>query len=91
MGGIVSDDPEANPDYHTWNHVYARYCDGNSWSGNQAEPVTVGSDTLYFRGHANMEALINHVKTNHGLSQATDVVMDGGNNLKYPNILNYTS
>ena len=50
MGGIMSADCTANPDYCNFNRVHMAYCDGNSFSGNRDEAVTVKGDKLYFRG-----------------------------------------
>lgn len=34
-GGIFSDNPERNPHFYNWNHVYIIYCDGFSFAGDR--------------------------------------------------------
>ena len=77
-GGIVDPDPEKNPNFHSWNHVWVPYCDGTSWSGNRVKPVKVGNTTIYYRGRANMQALAAALRRDAGMESATDVIMDGG-------------
>lgn len=40
----------AAQDYCNFNRVHMAYCDGNSFSGNADEPVTVNGKKIYFRG-----------------------------------------
>ncbi len=78
MGGILS--PNASVNWaSTWNAVYVGYCDGTSFSSNLAEPlVAAGKPPLWYRGRANMVAVIKDLLANRGLGAATDVLMDGG-------------
>ncbi|KAM7493670.1 hypothetical protein LguiB_028279 [Lonicera macranthoides] len=34
FSGILSDDPQFNPDFYNWNKVKVRYCDGASFTGD---------------------------------------------------------
>ena len=77
-GGIVDPDPLLNPNFHSWNHVWVPYCDGTSWSGNRIDPVTVGNGTIYYRGRANMQAIVAALRRDAGMEAASDVIMDGG-------------
>ena len=52
------------------------YCDGASFSGDVEAPVKVGSDTIYFRGHRILDAIIDEMSTK-GLSVATDFIVNG--------------
>ncbi|KAJ4727950.1 Pectin acetylesterase [Melia azedarach] len=44
--GILSNKPEENPDFFSWNRVKLRYCDGASFSGDSQNEDA----KLYFRG-----------------------------------------
>ena len=41
--GIFSRDPAMSPDFAGANHVYMRYCDGNSFAGDRESPVVTAS------------------------------------------------
>ena len=81
-GGIVDPDPARNPNFHDWNLVWVPYCDGTSWSGNQAKQVPVGGGNtttmLWYRGRANMQALVAALSRDQGMGAASDVLIDGG-------------
>ncbi|XP_075108751.1 pectin acetylesterase 8-like [Nicotiana tabacum] len=46
--GILSNEPNENPDFFNWNRVKVKYCDGSSFTGDieEVDPVT----GLHFRG-----------------------------------------
>eukprot|EP00946_MAST-07B_sp_MAST-7B-sp1_P001554 g1554.t1 len=77
-GGILDPDPKRNPNFHDWNLVWVPYCDGTSWSGNQANPVFVENKTIWYRGRANMRALVAALCRDQGMRAASDVLIDGG-------------
>lgn len=77
MGGITSDDCNNNPTFCNWNRVNLNYCDGNSFSGNRAAPVTVRGEPVYFRGHQILDATLNELASQFGLSKATHVLLSG--------------
>ncbi|QDZ20222.1 pectin acetylesterase [Chloropicon primus] len=74
---IFSADPKENPDFYNWNLVDVAYCDGASFSGNVAEPITVNGEEIYFRGKNILEATVWHLKYGKGMTFATDVVLAG--------------
>ena len=78
MSGIMS--PNASVNWaSTWNAVYVPYCDGTSFSSDLAEPLaTGGKSPVYYRGRANMQAVLEDLLANRGLGRATDVLIDGG-------------
>ena len=41
--GIFSRDPAMSPDFAGANHVYLRYCDGNSFAGDRESPIVTAS------------------------------------------------
>ncbi|KAK8951511.1 hypothetical protein KSP39_PZI004874 [Platanthera zijinensis] len=57
FSGILSDDPNMNPDFYNWNRVKLRYCDGASFAGDSH--YTNGTIILHFRGERIWEAIIN--------------------------------
>ena len=63
MGGIIGASAERNPDFYEDHHVHIAYCDGASLSSGRSEPVAVPPNryhngSLYFRGRANIDAVI---------------------------------
>ena len=63
--------------------VYAKYCDGTSWTGNVDDPISVYNgtagkyETIYYRGRRLLDALIDHLLQTQGVDEA-DVVLYGG-------------
>jgi len=76
-GGYFSPLPSDNPMMYNWNSVFLRYCDGGSFSGNNEVPASYKNATLYFRGKRLREAMYTSLLKEHGLGQATDVVVSG--------------
>ena len=63
--------------------VYAKYCDGTSWTGNVDDPISVyngtagKNETIYYRGRRLLDALMDHLLQKQGVDEA-DVVLYGG-------------
>ena len=38
QSGAMSRDATLNPQMNNWNHVWIKYCDGNSFTGNSEKP-----------------------------------------------------
>lgn len=74
--GLFSNDSTINPDFHNWNKVYARYCDGGSRAGDLATPAVVGNTSIYFRGGRILDALLDSLLSK-GLSSASDFLVGG--------------
>jgi hypothetical protein len=55
--------------------VFLRYCDGASFSGNNASTYPISGTELHFRGHHILNAAMDDLLNNRGLDQATDVVV----------------
>jgi len=57
--------------------VYVPYCTGDAHLGNNTEK---SDDTwgLYFDGHANFAAIVEHLIAEHGLGDAKNVLLTGG-------------
>eukprot|EP00158_Paraphelidium_tribonemae_P000167 Partr_v1_DN18920_c0_g1_i1_m61079 putative pectinacetylesterase len=80
-GGLMNSDPVANPTAHDWNKVWLQYCDGGSFTGNNATPATGtynGAEVpLFYRGAANLAAVLGDLKAHRGLDAASHVVVSG--------------
>lgn len=79
-GGILSDDPAINPDFHGWNHVYMVYCSSDQWSGDRG----AGEDSfgMHFRGRRIVDAIVADLSRPRApntstLDQATHVLLTG--------------
>mmetsp|Transcript_6146 Transcript_6146/g.15723 ORF Transcript_6146/g.15723 Transcript_6146/m.15723 type:complete len:387 (+) Transcript_6146:63-1223(+) len=72
-GELMVNDPILNPLAHDWNAAFLYYCDGASWTGNQAEPV----DGLYYRGWHNMQAAMADLVAKEDLGDATVALIGG--------------
>jgi hypothetical protein len=83
--GIFSDiELGDNPTFHDANRVYIHYCSSDMWSGANAGTVTPSTFTStaplsdwHFQGRAIATAVINDLKTSHGLDDAADVTFAG--------------
>jgi hypothetical protein len=62
---------------YNWNKIEIRYCDGASVSGDKTTPTVVGNTTLHFRGRSILDAEIESILTERGMSKATDVIVSG--------------
>ena len=49
-GWYLSNDTAINPMMASWTKVMVQYCDGGSWSGNNASITSHGTQQLHFRG-----------------------------------------
>eukprot|EP01084_Bolivina_argentea_P132121 233148_1 len=60
--GVLSDDPNINPDFYTGHHIFIYYCSGDVWTGQRTQPST-NPDTwgLYFSGHTILSAIIEYL------------------------------
>jgi hypothetical protein len=43
-GGVMAQDPDINPDFHTWNKVFIHYCDGASMGSSRTDPIPVSDN-----------------------------------------------
>ena len=84
-GGILSSDPNVNPDFHTWNAVFIHYCDGASFGGGRVDSVAVETSSgepasMWLRGRNNFDAVIDDLRRRHGMAQeaGSEVILSGG-------------
>jgi len=68
---------DTNPDFCDATAVHIPYCTGDAHLGNNTEK---SDDTwgLYFDGHANFAAIVEHLIAEYGLGDANDVLLTGG-------------
>ena len=73
--GVLSSDPDENPDFHNWTKFHLQYCDGASYAGSSS--TTVGASTLHFRGAAILDAFIDALLAIGGLAQGGSLIVGG--------------
>ncbi len=80
-GGLLNSSAATNPLSHDWNKVIMMYCDGGSYSGNNATAVPVwwnGTQRLiHYRGARNLNFALETLAKDHGMGDATDVLISG--------------
>jgi len=73
----LSNDPNVNPLMYNWNKAYFKYCDGAFFSGNNDTVAKYNGRSIYYRGFKILMALRQSLYADHGLGQATEVVVGG--------------
>ena len=71
---ILSDNPEENSFFFDYNHVYLKYCSGDTWTGTKNSFDKFG---LWFSGHNNIKAAVQHINETEQLIEATHVLFLG--------------
>ena len=75
--GILSDDPDVNPDFHGAHHVQVPYCTADGHAGTVTKP-TSAQWGWYFSGHLNFELIVQHiVDTIPAAKEAKRVLLTG--------------
>lgn len=77
-GGVMAYSATTNPDFHTWTMVFAHYCDGSSFSSFREEPISTKAGPMWFRGRANLDAILDELSSVHGMKSATELILSGG-------------
>ncbi|KAL9675306.1 hypothetical protein QQ045_003508 [Rhodiola kirilowii] len=75
FSGILISDEVQNPDFHTWNKVKIRYCDGASFSGHLDYELN-NNTKLFFRGQLIWDSLMDEFLS-MGLSNAKQAILSG--------------
>lgn len=73
-GDILSSNPSVNPYFSDFNHVYMKYCSGDTWTGTRTSKNFWG---LHFAGHLNIQAVFKHLNTSDALGGASSVLLMG--------------
>lgn len=76
--GFWGDDPAVAGQFAEWTTIWMIYCDGTSWTSDRAEPLQVGSETIYFRGRRILDAILADAEQRLGLLTKSDAVIVGG-------------
>lgn len=66
--------PETNPNFASWSHVYVPYCTSDLFSGTQTERNSIG---YYFAGRLVVDAVLDALIAGAGLGAATEVILFG--------------
>ncbi|XP_072169053.1 uncharacterized protein [Diadema setosum] len=78
LQGILSDDPDINPDFHHWHAVQLHYCDGASFTGNSPTALSVLDDgVIYQRGRLILDTIIAHLLNATGMNTARRIILSG--------------
>lgn len=76
--GFMDNNSTLNAMFADWNLVFVPYCDGTSATSYRSEPLVVGNQTLYLRGFAILQALVDQLEELGGFtSRTTDFVHTG--------------
>lgn len=87
--GITGFTKELNPIAWNWNKIYLGYCDGASFSGQVAEPVSVSASgthvNVYYKGRYILDAVyetllfdsLNSIGLTTKMSEATEIILSG--------------
>jgi len=65
--GIFSLDSKLNPTFSKMNHVFARYCSSDLWTGSTVETKPTSAGNWYFSGRENVRAMIEILIERYGL------------------------
>jgi hypothetical protein len=77
-GGMEGTGMFTAPPFDTHTIVYAKYCDGGSFTGAMSNPpIVVGNDTIYFRGRGIFDGLFDDLLGNRGMDQAKELLYAG--------------
>ena len=78
--GLLSDDPQANPDFASFTHVRVHYCSSDAFAGDTSH--TIDGRTFEFRGHRGIDGLLDDLMDSSAvgsstLRDATEVLVAG--------------
>lgn len=77
LGGLLSGSAQVNPTFAHWHRVFVWYCDGASFTGDRSAPLIVANRSLWFRGRAALDAVVQHLLRHKGLAEASQVLLAG--------------
>eukprot|EP00040_Diaphanoeca_grandis_P017723 m.92926 g.92926 ORF g.92926 m.92926 type:complete len:430 (-) comp26585_c1_seq1:267-1556(-) len=81
-GGILGENCTTNPDFCEWNFVFLHYKDGASFGSNRVDPIMVKNGKaeakMWMRGRPSFNAIIAHLHSAYGMTEATEVILSGG-------------
>ena len=74
---FYSPPPPLLPRAYLCEKVFINYCDGASYASARTDPITVGSQTIYYRGFYNLNGVYDDLFEKHSLATASTVVVSG--------------
>jgi len=74
---FLSNDQTNNPDFHDYNKIILKYCDGRGFVGFNQDPIIYDGVSLYFRGFNNTIEVIKYAKTQLNLLEAENLIISG--------------
>ncbi|KRX10910.1 hypothetical protein PPERSA_12034 [Pseudocohnilembus persalinus] len=78
MTGILSHNPDINPEFFDYTVIYINYCDGTGHQGYVEEPVQVDDNKqVWMRGKNNTLTVLNYAKEHLNINQAEKVIVSG--------------
>ena len=80
-GGILSSNATTNPDFHDWNAVFIRYCDGASFGGARIDSIPGDAShtgEIWLRGRSVFTAVIADLGASRGMTAPAEVILSGG-------------
>ena len=77
FGGLLAKSGDSNFPFSTYNLVYVKYCDGNTFAGNRDEPVVVNGKPLYFRGKKIKERVLESLVKRTHFYDAQNIIVTG--------------
>lgn len=75
LDGIFDSNPQYNPQFYNANLVYVPYCSSDSWSGNSQRNAS--ATPWIYRGTRIIKYVVQDMLQNHGLNDASMLVMGG--------------
>jgi len=79
-GSLASEASEliSDPHFSRFTVVFAMYCDGGSWTGAATTtPVTVKNQTIFYRGRALLDAMLDNLIEQEGMNEAQELLYSG--------------
>ena len=77
FGGLLSKSSNLNYPFSTYNLVYIKYCDGNTFAGDRDGPVYVNNRPLYFRGKKIKERVLESLVEKTHFYDAENIIVTG--------------
>lgn len=74
---FLSNDETHNPDFHNYNKIILKYCDGRGFVGFNQDPIYYDGVPLYFRGHNNTMEVIKYGRNLLDLDKAENIIVAG--------------
>eukprot|EP00040_Diaphanoeca_grandis_P029080 m.169321 g.169321 ORF g.169321 m.169321 type:complete len:408 (+) comp31561_c0_seq1:229-1452(+) len=74
--GLEGADMFSAAPFNAFTIVYAKYCDGGSWTGDNSTVIMVGKQQIHYKGRPLLDALFTYLMAN-GLAAADELIYSG--------------